>query len=470
MHELAAKVARSIPTREIKRLGVAVSGGADSVALLLLLAETDLSLAIVHLNHGLRGEESEGDEAFCGDLAVRLGLPFLCRRVDTKAAGGNLEEAARDARRRFFFDLIKAGEVDMVATAHTRNDQAETVLFRLLRGAHLSGLAGIDPISQGRILRPLLDVDRQQLVDYLHERGQAWREDSSNTSTEFARNRIRHELLPQLTRDWNPELTKALAQTARLARDEEIYWAGVVKRIAEESFVLDGNSIVFPASILVTHRVATGRRLVRHALDTVRGGLKGIEFQHIEAVLNLTAGQHGHGRVILPGLDVMRSFEWIRLSVYEPGIDRLAERNVQWTLTVPGEVEAPDRKRTVRVDLVGNWRYGEGDTVEADLDWDLLRAVMPSDSLLLRSWKPGDQYMPAGSTGSKKVKELFQDRRIPIWERATWPIITAGTAIIWARAFGPASALVAGPATKRAVRFSLVDATGSESKPGSAAS
>jgi tRNA(Ile)-lysidine synthase len=230
------------------RLAVGVSGGADSVALLRALAERSGPLGLVlhaaHLHHGLRGAEADGDLDFARALAAELGLPFHEARVDTAAearanaesgkSAETIEEAARRLRYGWFRQLMASGEVDAVATAHTRDDQAETVLAKFLRGAWTEGLSGIHPsveFAEGRILRPLLGATRAEVEAYLNGLGQGWREDSSNRHLTFTRNRIRHELLP-LLEGWNPRLREHLAQMAALARDEEGWRRSYCCRVA----------------------------------------------------------------------------------------------------------------------------------------------------------------------------------------------------------------------------------------------
>src|SRR5579885_1855165 len=187
-----------------QRVGVAVSGGADSVFLLHALHELaprwNLRLSVVHIDHCLRGEESRGDAAFVRDLAGELALPFHPGECDVarlcRETGDNLEQVARAARRRFFLGFLEDGRLDRVALGHTRSDQAETVLFRFLRGAGTAGLAGIRPVTPEGLVRPLLDVERSEVEGWLRERGIPWREDSSNADLAFARNRIRRQLLP----------------------------------------------------------------------------------------------------------------------------------------------------------------------------------------------------------------------------------------------------------------------------------
>lgn len=419
-------------------MGVAISGGADSTALLLRLQDLgSYVLSAIHVNHGWRGTESDKDAAFCAALAARLRIPFHLQTLTTPVEG-NLEAAGREARLQFFRKLIETNQIDYVVTAHTRNDQAETVLLRLLRGSALKGLAGIHPVM-GRIVRPMLDVTRDAIVAYLQDRNEVWREDASNADVRFRRNRIRHELLPQLERDWNPELTRALAHTAQLAWDEEQFWKSYTAPIAHRVFQFRGNTATADASILMSHPVAVARRLVRWMLERIKGDARQIEHQHVESVLRLaTLEGGGHGRVILPGVDVMRSFEWLRFAVYEPGRDRVAERNVEVQLTIPGEAIAPDGSRIHLEVLQTSQRTpveNENDTVETA--YLPCSAVMRGQVVTLRNWRPGDRYRPMGHMSVEKLKVMFQESRVPLWDRATWPIITKDAQILWARKFGP---------------------------------
>ena len=216
------------------RLVVGVSGGADSVALLRALharsGELGLVLSVAHLHHGLRGAEADADLEFVRMLADALGLVLHEARVDAGAeaaeAHESIEEAARRLRYGWFRELMSVGLVDAVATAHTRDDQAETVCAKFLRGAWTEGLSGIHPVvefAEGRIVRPLLGATRAEVETYLNGLGQVWREDASNRDAAFTRNRIRHELLPVLE-TWNPQVKEHLAQMAVLAQDEEAWW------------------------------------------------------------------------------------------------------------------------------------------------------------------------------------------------------------------------------------------------------
>ena len=216
------------------RIGVAVSGGADSVFLLHVLRELapqwNLALSVVHIEHGIRGAASLADAEFVRSLAASFGLPFHLHTANVAAEPDNLEQAARRARTAFYRSLIAARTLDRIATGHTRSDQAETVLYRILRGSGLAGLAGILPVTDEGLVRPLLEVTRGEIEAWLRERGIQWREDETNQDRAYARNRLRHEILPLLAENFNPRLEDALANLATLARDEEDYWQSQLER------------------------------------------------------------------------------------------------------------------------------------------------------------------------------------------------------------------------------------------------
>ncbi len=430
------------------RVGVAVSGGADSVFLLHALVELaprwDLTLHLLHLDHRLRGEESRGDADFVRELASRLGLPVHAAESDVarlrEETGDNLEQAARHARHTFYLGFLQRNELDRIATGHTRSDQAETVLFRFLRGSGTAGLSGVRPVTSEKLVRPLIELERMDIERYLRDKGIAWREDSSNASRDFARNRIRHELLPALIRDWNPALVENLAHTAQWAQNEEAYWDAEMDHLVAALVTLRPPAVLLRAGDLCGLPPAVARRLVRRGVELAKGDLRGLNFQHVERILEMAAAPEGHDRMQAPGLDVYRSFDWIRLS--PPGIDGLAGRNFRMPVSVPGRFALPDNSSTVELDLV----Y---DSSVSGLDGERLQG-----SLELRNWRPGDQYRPVGRASEEKIKILFQEARIPLWERRNWPILAIEDHIVWARRFGPAVPYAATSASRSVVRVS----------------
>jgi tRNA(Ile)-lysidine synthase len=395
---------------EGSRVIVAVSGGADSVCLLHVLRELapGAVTGVAHFNHKWRAEASDEDERFVAALASKLGLPFF--RAEAAPAPGNLEQEARRARMAFFSGLGAT-----VALGHTRDDQAETVLFRFLRGSGLAGLAGIPPAGNGMI-RPLIDVTRKEVEEFLRFRNIPWREDSSNADPRFARNRIRHHLLPQLIRDWNPQLTETLARLADLAHEEEIYWTGTVGQVPDLPSAID-----LPISILTLPR-ALARRLIRRAIAQAKGNLRRIDFDDVESVFDLRRSLH------LPGLTVKRSFDWIRFASAEAPSPPIPKEIIP-----PGTWSSPDGLSQICVRIAQVGVPEPCATLKVESCWFQIRSP-----LVLRGWRPGDRYRPAGQSRDQKIQEMFQKARVPSWRRTFWPILASEDKILWSRQFGVA--------------------------------
>ncbi len=457
--KVASNSARDLPldTSLLKpgmRLAVALSGGADSVALLRALAARRQELGFVlhaaHLHHGLRGEEADGDLEFCRALAAKLGVPFHEARVDAAAearADANLgksaetiEEAARRLRYSWFRELISRELLHAVATAHTLDDQAETVLAKFLRGAWTEGLAGISPklktAEAGWIVRPLLGVTRAEIEAYLRGLGQDWREDSSNRHLTFTRNRIRHELLP-LLEGWNPRLREHLAQMAELAHDEEAWWEAELARLAPQLILpgkpargggrATGEGLAIEVGRLAALAPALQRRLVRHAAEQLGAAL---DFPATEAVRSLALGGRAGKRLALPqGLCAERTARELRLSLApEPaargktvggkGAEALEPR---YTVAIPGTIDAPEFGVRLRIEL-SDTQIAEKIKVDGD---DLQRTAT------LRNWKPGDRVRLRYSSGLRKVKEVLERKHVTGTERAVWPVLEAGGRVVW---------------------------------------
>jgi len=417
-----------------RRIGVAVSGGADSIFLLTAVKELGLAAAILHVNHQLRGLESDADEAFVRSLADRLGLH--CEVATLPPGEGNVEQEARNLRYGFFAECVAKGICDTVATGHTLDDQAETVLFRLLRGSASAGLSGIRPEIIPGIIRPMLRIRRSEIRDYLQSHSLPWREDTSNSDLRFQRNRLRLNIMPELEKI-NPSLPEVLASTAEWARAEEDYWKRELD-VLEPLYLRKprGKTVLLDIEPFTELPLAVQRRLLRRAVQSVRGDLRSIGFGHIEAVRKMMATREGSGRVQLPELDVYRSFDQLRLAPQQ--FDAQLERNFSVSIRVPGEVELPERALALRLELIAHSRVYNSEVNVVD------PAKCPG-SLLLRNWRPGDQFEWAGSPGAiVKIKTLFQSYRIPLWERRGWPVLvvpneTGGAErIVWTRRFGVA--------------------------------
>jgi len=452
LNRVAQFIARHRIFETGQRVGVAVSGGADSMFLLHALHELgprwNLKLSVVHVEHGIRGEASKADAEFVRGLASRFALPFHIRSVSIPAAGGNLEQAARNARRDFFAELIGSGLLDRVATGHTHNDQAETVLYRILRGSGLTGLAAIRPVTEEGLVRPLLELERKEIEAWLRSRNIEWRHDATNCDLSYARNRLRHETLPLLRETFNPRLDQALVHLASLSQDEEQYWNEELERYP----LIPAGSPILSTSQLAGLPRAAARRLVRRVIRHVKGDLWQIDYAHVEKTLEVAQSPLGHARFQIPGVEIVRSLDWIRFA--PPGFTARAKVGFEVPLRAPSSIELPGSSTRITLQILEKGDTGEAcGTVVDELDWQRItvRDEAPS-GLELRNWRPGDQYRRVGRTKQEKVKVLFQEARVPLWERRGWPIITYNGTILWVRRFGAAAEFAAGPATRLVLR------------------
>jgi tRNA(Ile)-lysidine synthase len=411
-----------------QRIAVAVSGGADSVALLRCLLEQRQKLGIVvsvaHVHHGIR-EAAEEDATFVASLAVVHDLPFYLRRTDAPAAAATLhetlEEAARNLRYAFFRQLIADGQVDAVATAHTLDDQAETVLHKLLRGAWTEGLSGIHPVlavEPGSILRPFLDNSHETLEAWLGSLPQPWREDASNQDLVHTRNRIRWQLLP-LLRTFNPQIAGQLARLASISADEEAYWQKELQRLLPP-LLMPGRPTRGGGRSASTHpeqqtvgmerarlrdlHPAVARRVLRAAARQLGARLS---FEHTEQLLAMAGPQaSGGGKFDLGGgITVERTRREIRLT----RTATLPGPGPEYAFLIPGEIRAPE--------------YGL-----------CLRGEAPAATrVTLRSWKAGDRVTLRHSRGPKKVAEVLDRLHVLGAARENWPVVESEGKIVWMR-------------------------------------
>jgi tRNA(Ile)-lysidine synthase len=396
--------------------------------------ELGIVLSVVHLNHKLRAEESDTDEAFVRQLAAAHRLEVVCESRNVKGYAAekklSLEAAARELRYEFFRQTLE-GNLDRIATAHTLDDQAETVLMKLSRGAGTRGLAGIYPevsiqhsafSSQPRaktVVRPLLATRREGLIDYLGELGQDWREDSSNRDLRHTRNRMRHGIIPRLERQVNPAIREALAEAAEIARGEEQYWAREVARLLPPLWKRNGRGGVLSRTRLAEFELALQRRLVRAAGESL--GLS-LEFRHVEEVLGLSA----------EGAQTNLPADWaVCVRKGELRFEGISEAtsDYRYALSVPGEVVVSEAGVTVKaqaMDSVGA-AYNPADL----LDWKYARG-----GLVVRNWAAGERFWPSHTKEPKKIKELLQDRHITGGEKRRWSVVASGDEVVWVRGLG----------------------------------
>jgi tRNA(Ile)-lysidine synthase len=463
------------------RVGVAVSAGADSVALLRLLEglheKLGITLIVLHFNHLLRGAESDSDAQFVAALARGRGLECVMAREDVAAAAAankwNVEDAGRRLRYAFFERLVAEGRATRIAVAHTADDQAETVLAHILRGTGLAGLAGTYP-AVGSIVRPLLGERRGELREYLRAAGQGWREDASNGDLNRQRARIRQQLLPTMERDFSPAAVEHLAGLAELAREEEAFWNALVDdRFGALVQTKAGGLTIRVQDLLAPLTVfgATGRegtscfrslseRIVRRTYHQLRGSFAGLTSSHVHQVLRL-ASESPSGRCsALPGgILVEKVFDTLIFSVSKQsgrarrGRETESQANAfRYIVSLPAHgvatVSVPELNRRFCLKVI-DWSVSERDTKgdsATALDAKLLR-----EPLILRNWRPGDAYRPLGRRQSRKLNELFLAGRVPSRDRAAWPVLESGGRVAWARGLPPADEFCARMGTQAAV-------------------
>lgn len=443
------------------RVAIAVSGGADSVALLrgLLELRDELGIVVViaHFNHQLRGEDSDADEQFVADLARQCDLEFFAGCADVRLHSVtkrlSLEHAARDLRYRWLHDLAVEQALNTVATGHTFDDQAETVLMKFLRGAGTRGLAGIRPVMvlDGLpVVRPLLGTSRAEIEQYLQSIKQPWREDHTNRDIKLTRNRIRHELLPLFERDYNPNIRRVLSQTAEIALSEEDYWRDHTSTLAsrwhqkQHRMRLQINES--PTDSFLASRIAVQRRTLKHFLEW--HGIA-VDFDHVETT-RLCALGDGSTASLPGGWQARRAGNWLELLAPTSAFEKHElSRPWEYPLPIPGRCAIPE---------VGIWL--ETVVVSPELATlepigSLIRAADIGTELFVRNWRPGDRFHPAHSASEEKLKRLFSKKRIPSTERSSWPVALSGSKIVWVRGFPVAHDVRWTPGSGYAVRIHL---------------
>ncbi|MDE3181686.1 MAG: tRNA lysidine(34) synthetase TilS [Acidobacteriota bacterium] len=446
------------------RAGVAVSGGQDSVLLLhfmrQLASEEGFRTAAVHFNHRLRGAESNEDERFVALAAGELKIDYLHAGADVSRIAHdrkqNLEATARELRYRYFFSLIRQGKLSLVATAHTANDQAETLLLRLLRGAGTRGLGGIYPALRGGIVRPFLQITRAEVEKEVRKRGLTFRFDRSNLDLRFTRNKVRIKLLPLLEKEFNPRIVPLLAGLADRSRDDEAWIEHQAAELSRPWRVREGREERIAIRAWRELHPALGRRVLRQMIEAAVGGLNGITSLHLEELRRWSASAQSGKALFLPaGIEACREFEWLAIRqangnsaprAYSLAIVPPAKADVGGILLKFNVVEVTETPQDNALSNPG-WTYNRiSQYVYIDLD-------KFKGDLLLRNWRPGDRFRPAGRASARKVKELFLERRIPSAQRASWPVLLCGEEIVWVRGFPPCASAAVTDSTRRALRI-----------------
>lgn len=431
------------------RVLVGVSGGADSTALLHLLCalalRMNLTIVIAHLNHGIRGLSADGDARWVRKLGRQLGLKTIVGRADVpelvRQQGISLEMAARQARNEFFLSAARRARCSTLALAHTADDQAETVLMRLARGAGLEGLCGIacsSTINGLRRIRPLRDVCRSDIEAWLRKRNIAWREDETNCDTSILRNRVRHSILPLLETELNPRVREALCRAADLLKgDNALLNAMAEKRLAKVICGRHGEKLDIAAGDddpIFTQESESGRalwrRVIRKWLAAAGAPSGALEFEPVERVLgllNCSGKGQGSVAVSLPGNWEARRAGGL---LYCGKVGRIVSTD-GGSLPVPGRLLLPGLGLCVTAELRAGIVRERGQIGRYPVEASVSVRMLGRRSFRVRTWRPGDRMEPWGIDGSRKLQDVFTDAKVPRAERDRLPIIECNNSIVW---------------------------------------
>lgn len=428
------------------RILVAVSGGPDSVALLHVLSalsgKYSLELGIAHLNHCLRGEESDGDEAFVKSLGRKMGIPVHTRKKNIEKArsktGTCIEETGREIRYEFFSEIASLHGYNRIALGHNRNDNAEMVLMNLIRGSGPKGLAGI-PQVRGNLIRPLCHRSRQEILDYLEKIGARFRIDSTNREDVYLRNRIRHSLIPELS-SYNPNIIDTLCRVSDILRMEDDWIEGIVSESMKELVIETSKDhvVISTSGIRALHRAAA-RRVIRRAIEMIKSDLRRISFKHIDSAIKLLEAT-GTAVIDLPGrIRILKSGELLSILREKKSLrsNKMSGKKLKASFDIL--INMPDILSCgVWIDETKTWLFFsklpasmlppvfEKNSKTAWMDWEKI-----SFPLRLRNARPGDRFKPFGMNGTRKLSDFFCDAKIPHETRKIIPVIESLDHIIW---------------------------------------
>lgn len=463
---LVAEIQRFIDTHELLHRGakvmVSVSGGADSMALLSVLCQLQptyrLTLTVAHVNHQLRGEEAIRDALFVERHADKLGLPFHEVDVDVKAlkrrTGLSPQHAARQVRYDALQSLSRSLAATHIALGHTADDQAETLLMRLLRGGGPAGLAGM-PAKRMPLIRPLLGVHRDSILEYLRTTGVPWVEDSSNTNRSYLRNRVRLDLMPTL-REYHPHITRRLHQVADMLRTDNDVLEQQTETLARQVLSREvGNAMLsIRRAPFSAAPVAMQRRLLRYAIDRLPLSGDRAGFRDVEALLRFVVSSGNVGRRLTLTGQLMA--EWHNDVVLLWQARALPSTSLSVLLPVPGTLTLRGLASTLTAKtaaLSRDWG-GRSESRLAFLDFNA--ATSP---LSLRFPRPGDRFHPLGAAGSQKLQDFFVDKKVPRAMRPYVPLVLAGPEILWVVGYRIAEPFKIRPETRRVLELSRSEST-----------
>lgn len=432
------------------RVLAGVSGGPDSMALLYALvslsADLSVTVAVAHFNHQIRQEDAASDAEFVRAQAEQLALPFFFKKEDVlgyqKQHRMSLEEAARELRYRFLFDVAETQGFSKIALGHHADDNAEQVLMNLIRGSGLKGLSGIPAVRQRRVARPLIRSSKPEIDEFIRKRHIPFVMDASNQNRRHLRNRIRHHLMPLLKQQYNPAITNSLNRLAHIITDETEWISALIDKAFKENAAISGDKSIFLSLSWFEHaHPALKRHILRHAIQQIKGDIKRIGFSHLDAAIELASRGTDGKRIDLPdGIGVAIEKDQLKLSKGYAGPRRKKQD------MAPAEApdfsyvmfEAgfrPDRLHIPETGATLDFSPIDHNPADDIRSADPAIAFMDRDRLarplIVRSIRPGDRFAPLGAGGSQKLKKFFINNKIPRHIRPLCPVLVSNNKIIW---------------------------------------
>ena len=444
-----------------EKVVVAVSGGPDSVCLLHLLynlkKELGIGLCIVHLNHQLRGAESDADAKYVAGLARRLKIPAVIESADVRSYRKKykltLEEAAREVRYRFLAATAQKIGAEVVAIGHTADDHVETILMHLVRGSGIKGLGGLRALTQQNIsatnlliIRPLLGLSREKTTAYCREHGLKPRLDSSNLSMEPFRNKVRHKLLPEL-RKYNPRISEALLRTAATAAADLDFIEHEARLVSPEVSVVDKDSVILDKKSFLDLHPALQRQIIRDAIESLLGTLKDIELGHIEDIINALGKPAGKAIGLPFGLYFYIDYDKFVLSRSKSSPCPFPVLDKELSLVVPGKTCASGWEIEATYSTDSTAVTGENGFAAR------FAASAVGKKLTVRRLLPGDRFQPLGMAQEKKLNRFMTDEKIPRAWRERIPLVCSGGAVIWVVGYRISERCRVKPDTKKVLKL-----------------
>ncbi len=451
----------------------AVSGGADSVAMIHFLSRfserTRWRLAVAHFNHCLRGAESDRDSRFVRSLAESLGLSCFQGKADVEAfakrSGLSLEEAARNLRYAFLRETAQIRGFDKIALGHNKNDSAETVMINLLRGSGPRGLSGIPPVRDD-IVRPLIEIEREEIERFLSNEKIGFVFDSSNSDTRFVRNRVRNILIPLLEKDYNPEIVDALNRAALIVRDEQDWLDNMLEDIYNKvKTIREDPSVALSVRELKKLHVAAARLVVRKAFAEAKGDLRRIAQMHVETVVRLANENDELRKMDFPGpVRVERRGEFLvfvrRKSSSRPAKEDRSRGGFEYEVARPGTaVSIKETGTAIRITETDPPALDGSGKLEIPME-NPRCAYIDADSVAfpvkIRSFRPGDRFTPLGLCGVRKLKKFFIDNKVPLLDKGRVPILESRGKIFWVAGYRIDESHKISESTRRALKLELL--------------